>query len=172
MTARPDPDAGPPLGRWVGGGILALIGLLAVLLLVRPAIYSVAAPRGDSNLGVASVSELGGGPILRSVLLAGSHGLLGEARQPNGVALTLVIAQLPGSQVAVLNARSPVDPCPLSITPGGKELTDCGGRRWGLDGLPLGGGTEPPLQRFAASVSQGAVIADLTRPVSGPGARG
>lgn len=170
MTTRPDPDAGPPLGRWIGGGVLALIGLLAILLLVRPAIYSVAAPRGDANLGVASVSELGSGPIVRPVLLAASHGLLGEAPQPNGVAVTLVIVQLPGSQVAVLNARSPVDPCAVTVATGGTELTDCGGRRWGLDGTPLGGGAGPALQRFAATVSQGGVIADLTRPVSGPGA--
>jgi hypothetical protein len=169
VTTRPDPTAGPPIGRWIGGGILALIALLVLLLLVRPAIYSVAAPRGDANLGVASVGELGSGPIVRPVLLAASHGLLGEAPQPNGVAVTLIIAQLPGSQVAVLNARSPLDPCAVTIA-GGTRLTDCGGRRWALDGTPLDGGGEPPLQRFAATVSQGGVIADLTRPVSGPGA--
>jgi hypothetical protein len=169
VTARPDPDAGPPLRRWFGIGVLAVIGLVALLLLVRPLIYTVAEPRGDANLGVASVAELTSGPITRTVLLTQSHGLLGEAPQPNGVSLVLVIARLPGSQVAVVNARSSVDPCAVSIAAGGTELTDCGGRRWALDGSPLDGGDQPALQRFAATVEQGGVIVDLTRPVAGPG---
>ncbi len=170
MSGRPDPNAGPPFGRWIAGGVLGLIGLMAVLLLVRPAIYSVAEPRGDANLGVVAVTDLGRGPVTRTVLLTTSHGLLGETPQPNGVAVTLIIAQLLGSQVAVVNARSPVDPCAVSVTAGATELADCGGRRWGLDGAPLDGGAQPALQRFAAVVEQGGVIVDLTHPVAGPGA--
>jgi hypothetical protein len=170
MSARPDPNAGPPFRRWIGGGLLAIIGLVALLLLVRPLIYSVAEPRGDANLGVASVADLSSGPVLRTVLLTESHGLLGEVAQPNGVSLVLVVARLPGSGVAVLNARSSVDPCAVSITADGAELTDCGGRRWALDGSPLGGDGQPALQRFSATVEQGGVIADLTHPVAGPGA--
>ena len=57
-----------------------------------------------------------------------------------------------------------------SLREGRASLVDCRDRRWGLDGAPLDGGSQPPLQRFAARVDNGAVIADLSRPVAGPGA--
>lgn len=171
---RPDAYEPPPplpLRRAVIGGLIGFAALLVLLLLIRPLIFSVAPPRGDDNLGVASFDEIVAGPISRPVLLTESRGLLGERTQLDGrTAITLIISPLPGSEVAVLNAWSPLDPCPVTIAGDGASLVDCGGRRWATDGAPLGGGSQPPLQRFAASLNNGAVIADLSAPVSGPGA--
>lgn len=171
---RPDAYEPPPpfpLRRALVGGLAGFAGLLVLLLLIRPLIFSVAPPRGDDNLGVASFDEIVAGPISRPVLLTESRGLLGERTQPNGrTAITLIIALLPGSEVAVLNAWSPLDPCPVTVAVDRRSLVDCEGRRWATDGAPLVGGTQPALQRFAASLSNGAVIADLSAPVSGPGA--
>ncbi len=171
---RPDAYEPPPpfpLRRALVGGLVGFGGLLVLLLLIRPLIYSVAPPRGDGNLGVASFDEIVAGPISRPVLLTEPRGLLGERTRPDGrTEITLIISLLPGSEVAVLNAWSPLDPCAVTIADDGASLLDCEGRRWATDGAPLDGGSQPPLQRFAAALNNGAVIADLSVPVSGPGA--
>lgn len=171
MTHRETYEPPPPLPvrRAVVGGLLAFGAVMVLLLLVRPAIFSLAPPRGDTNLGIASFDELVVGPISRPVLLTASHGLLGERVEGERIAITVIIAPLPGSAVAVLNAWSTVDPCPVTVADDARSLTDCDGRRWALDGAPLDGGAQPPLQRFAATLNNGAVIADLSAPVSGPG---
>ena len=88
------------------------------------------------------------------------------------MAITVIVAQLPGSQVSVVNAWSTVNPCAVTIASDAASLVDCDGRAWSLDGQPLDGGAQPALQRFGAELTNGAVIADLTTPVSGPGAPG
>ena len=167
-TYEPPPPL--PVRSAVIGGLLVFAAVMLLLLLVRPAIFSLAPARGDGNLGIASSEELVGGPISRPVLLTESHGLLGERAQGGRTAITVIIATLPGNAVSVVNAWSPIDPCPVTIAPDGASLIDCGGRRWALDGTPLEGGALPSLQRFEARLDSGAVIADLTAPVSGPGA--
>ena len=165
-----DPPPPLPVRRAAIGGIALFVVLIGLALLVRPVIFSLAPPRGDNNLGVASSGELVAGPVSRPVLLTESHALLGERDEGGEVAITLVVSALPGGSVAVVNAWSTVDACAVAIAPDRASLVDCRDRRWGLDGAPLDGGSQPPLQRFAARIDNGAVIADLTTPVSGPGA--
>ena len=167
-----DPPPPLPLRSAVIGGLIAFAAIVGLMLLIRPAIFSLAPPRGDNNLGVASAGELVGGPVSRPILLTESRGLLGERDESGRVAITVIVAQLPGSQVSVVNAWSTVNPCPVTVSDEEHSLVDCDGRAWSLDGQPLDGGPQPALQRFAASVTNGAVVADLTRPVSGPGAGG
>ena len=165
-----EPPPPLPVRRALIGGVLVFGAVMVLLLLVRPAIFSLAPPRGDTNLGIASFEELVAGPISRPVLLTESHGLLGERPEGEQIGITVIIASLPGSTVSVVNAWSPLDPCPVTISPDRASLVDCGDRRWGLDGAPLDGGSQPSLQRFAATLNNGSVLADLSAPVSGPGA--
>lgn len=158
-----------PLRRALVGGALAFVGIMALMLLIRPALFSVAPPRGDGNLGIAAAEDLVAGPISRPILLTEPRGLLGERQEGRNRAITVIVSQLPGGGVAVVNAWSTVDPCAVTVAGNRASLVDCEGRGWGLDGAPLDGGAQPALQRFEASVENGAVIADLTRPVSGPG---
>ncbi len=167
-----DPPPPLPLRSALIGGIIAFVAIVGLMLLIRPAIFSLAPPRGDNNLGVASAGELVAGPVTRPVLLTMSRGLLGERNETGRVAITVIVAQLPGSQVSVVNAWSTVNPCAVTVAAEAASLVDCDGRRWSLDGQPLDGGPQPALQRFAAELTNGAVIADLTTPVSGPGAPG
>ena len=167
-TYEPPPPL--PVRSAVIGGLLVFAVVMLLLLLVRPAIFSLAPARGDGNLGIASAEELVGGPISRPVLLTEPHGLLGERSQAGRTAITVIVAPLPGNAVSVVNAWSPIDPCPVTIAPDDASLVDCGDRRWDIDGTPLEDGGLPSLQRFEARVENGAVIADLSAPVSGPGA--
>ena len=167
-----DPPPPLPLRSAVIGGIIAFLVIVGLMLLIRPAIFSLAPPRGDNNLGVASAAELVAGPVTRPVLLTAPRGLLGERDEGGNVAITVIVAQLPGSEVSVVNAWSTVNPCPVTVADDDRSLVDCDGRAWSLDGRPLDGGPQPALQRFAAALTNGAVIADLTTPVSGPGAGG
>lgn len=169
MTDDYGPSPRPPIRRVIVGGLLGLAAVVLLMLLVRPAIFTLAPPRGDANLGVASVDELFAGPVSRPILLTESHGLLGERAEGGRTAITIIVASLPGGAVAVVNAWSPLDPCAVTIAADENRLLDCAGRAWELDGTPIDE-QDPPLQRFAARVSSGAVIADFTVPVSGPGA--
>ena len=121
-------------------------------------------------LKLTRAEELVAGPVSRPILLTESRGLLGERTEGANLAITVIVSQLPGGKVAVVNAWSPVDPCALTVAEDRASLVDCEGRRWALDGAPLDGGAQPALQRFEASMNSGAVIADLTTPIAGPGA--
>lgn len=167
-----DPPPPLPLRSAAIGGLIGFVAIVGLMLLIRPAIFSLAPPRGDNNLGVASASELVAGPITRPILLTAPRGLLGERDESGRTAITVIVAQLPGSQISVVNAWSTVNPCPVTVAADAASLVDCDGRAWALDGQPLDGGPQPALQRFAASLTNGAVVTDLTQPVSGPGAGG
>jgi hypothetical protein len=145
------------------GCLLGGIGLLAVIFLVRPLIYTLAPPRGDDAVALVAAGTLTG-PTLHTVALVESHGLDGEVTAPDGhVEVTVVVAPAAGGAFTVVNASSPVEEdCPIEVLEG--ALVDCAGRRWGADGAPLGAGV-PPLQRFAAHVESGVIVADMTRPL-------
>ncbi|MDQ6682759.1 MAG: hypothetical protein M3Y88_05725 [Chloroflexota bacterium] len=154
-----------PLRRYALAALLALAGLVAIMLVIRPLIFSLAPARGDANYAVAATAEVAR-PIHRDLLLAASHGLRGERPQEGGhVAISIVVAPLPGGGYSVVNATSPESGCPVTI--GADRLVDCRGRGWTYDGTPIGSG-QPPLQRFPVAVRSGAVIVDFTRPYSAP----
>lgn len=144
----------------VGCLLLAMLGLGAAAL-VRPAIYLLAPPRDDARVIVGTLTELGSGPIARDQLLARSYGHDGELDAGDGRAqIRLIIAPSGFGAAAVLNAESPsAQDCPVEI--GADRLLDCDGRAWTFQGLPVDS-ADPPLQRFAAEIENGAIVADLT----------
>ena len=155
-------DEPVPIRRALLGCLaLVVIGVAAVLL-VRPAIFMLAPPRDDSAVIVATVAQLGDGPIRRDVVLSRSYGHDGEIDAGSGrVQLGLIVAPGPFGATLVLNAASPVaDDCPIEPEVG--RLVDCDDRAWTVDGRPIDA-ADDPLQRFAVEVRDGAVIADLTR---------
>lgn len=149
--------------RTAVGCLLGGIGLLAVIFLVRPLIYTLAPPRGDDAVALVAAGTLTG-PTMHTVALVEPHGLDGEVTAPDGhVEVTVVVSPVAGGAFTVVNASSPVEEgCPLELVEG--TLVDCAGRRWGTDGAPLEAGV-PPLQAFAAHVESGVVVADMTRPL-------
>ncbi|HEX2884115.1 MAG TPA: hypothetical protein VHQ42_06025 [Candidatus Limnocylindria bacterium] len=158
MTIEHEPV---PIRRYAVGCLLIAVLVVAVILLVRPVIFSLAPPRDDSAVIVATAAEAAAGPVRRDVVLARSYGHHGELAAGDGrVQLRLLIGPGPAGGVVVLNAASPAaDDCAVEIDD--DRLTDCDGRAWTLEGIPLDSG-DPPLQRFAATVEDGAVVADLT----------
>jgi hypothetical protein len=159
------PDERLPVARTALGCLAALAAIIGLMLLVRPAIFSLAPPRDDSSVVVASVLEASQGPLQREVVLATSHGLTGERPAGSGrVQLAVVVAPTAAAGYTVVGAASPIEAeCPVELADG--RLIDCGGQHWTLNGEPLDG-THPPLQRFAVTVRDGAVIADLSRPLA------
>jgi hypothetical protein len=142
------------------GGFLVL---LALLLLVRPFIFSLAPPRDDSVYAVATVGDLTGGPIQKDLLLNSPHGLLGEQDSGAHAELAVVISRTVTGQYAVVSSWSPVNDCALTL--GADRVTDCRGVQWTLAGDPFLSG-DPPLQRFPVRIENGAVVVDFTSPVS------
>ena len=144
----------------IGCLLLAILGLGAAAL-VRPAIYLLAPPRDDARVIVGTLTELGSGPIERDQLLARSYGHDGELDAGDGrVQIRLIIAPSGFGAAAVVNAASPLDQdCPVEI--GADRLLDCEGRAWTFQGLPIDS-ADPPLQRFATELENGAIVADLT----------
>lgn len=151
-----------PVGRAaVGCLLIALVGL-GFAALIRPAIFSVAPPRDDTVVIVGTLAEAQTGPILREHLLARSYGHDGEVDAGDGrVQLAVVVAPATFGGVSVVNAASPVaEDCPVVIE--GDRLADCDGRTWTFEGLPIDS-ADPPLQRFPATVTDGAIVVDFTR---------
>ena len=156
-------DEPVPVRRYVVGCLLVAVIGLALALLIRPLIFSLAPARGDSVVTVASVNAVAGAPIRRDVLLTRSYDLDGELDAGDGrVQVGLIIGPSRLGGTAVVNAASPVEEnCAVAI--GADRLVDCEGREWTFDGLPLDS-ADPPLQRFEVDVTDGSVMADLTRP--------
>ena len=145
----------------VGCLLIALVGV-AVALIVRPAIFSLAPPRDDSAVFVATAAEIFDGPVEREVLLSRSYGWAGEREAGDGrTQLNVIVAPAPFAGVAAIAATSPeVANCPVVIGDG--LLNDCEGNAWSYDGTPLETGLVP-LQRFPAEVVGGSVTVDFTR---------
>jgi len=151
----------------IGCGALAVVGIVAVLL-VRPAIFTFAEPRDDSVVTMGTLTAAtSAGPTRHDVILSRSYGWDGEQDAGDGhVQISVIVSPGTLGGLAAVAAASPVDDdCPLEI--GADRLTDCAGRQWTLDGLPLDS-ADPPLDRFPISVDDGTVIVDLTQTLPAP----
>ncbi len=157
-------DEPVPIRRAAVGCLLIALAGLAVALLVRPAIFYFAPPRDDTAVVVATAAEVFDGPVLRDVLLTRSYGWDGERDAGDGrVQLSVIVAPGPFVGVTAVAAASPVtEDCDVVIGPDG--LSDCEGRAWTVDGVPLQTGV-PPLDRFPAEVVAGSVTVDMTRTI-------
>lgn len=150
------------LRRYVIAGLTAAVVVSVILLLVRPFIFSFAGPLDDSNYTVASAVEAKSGPKLVEIVLNESHGLPGEVHRDNRVGLTVVVSPVGTDAFAVVDAWSPVNDCAVRL--GADRLLDCQGVAWTFDGVPLDP-ANASLQAFPTTVSNGAVVADFTRPI-------
>jgi len=157
-------DEPVPIRRAVVGFLLILLGVVAVALIVRPAIFSVAPPRDDSVVTLATASEVTAGPIRREVILARSHGWSGERDVGDGrVQVAVVVASSIAGGISAVNASAPDrDDCPVEI--GADRLTDCDGRAWTYDGIPIDP-ADAPLERIGVEVVSGSVVLDMTGPL-------
>ena len=155
-------DEPVPVRRAVIGCLmLAVLGILVVAL-IRPAILLFADPGDDSAVVVGSVALIGQGPVERGVVLGRSYGWDGEADAGGGrIELTVIVAPGQFAGASTVAAASPLgEACPVEI--GADRLTDCDGREWSLEGLPLDP-ADPPLDRFPTVLEDGNVVVDFTR---------
>jgi hypothetical protein len=157
-------DEPVPIRRAAVGCLLIALAGLAVALVVRPAIFSLAPARDDSAVIVATAAEVFDGPVLRDVLLTRSYGWPGERDAGDGrVQLEVIVAPGPFAGVSAVAAASPVaGKCAIRIGQG--LLTDCEGNAWTLDGTPLETGLAP-LDRFPVEVIGGSVTVDFSRTI-------
>ena len=149
--------------RYAVGFVVALAALVGLTLLVRPLIYSVAPPRDDSVYAVAAVGTVSTIPIVKDVLLNSSHELLGERANGAQAVVRLAISKTLTGEYSVVDAWSPVNDCVLTAKE--DRLTDCKGRSWTFAGAPFTL-TDPPLERFVVRIDNGALVADLTKPIA------
>lgn len=154
-----------PLRRYVVAGVLAAAAIGGLLLLVRPFIFSFAPPLGDANYTVGSATALRSGPALVEILLNESHGIPGEVHRDERVGLTIVVSPVGTDGFAVVDAWSPTNDCALTL--GADRLSDCEGDTWTFTGVPIDA-ADPALLAFPATVRNGAVVVDFTRPMSTP----
>jgi hypothetical protein len=151
-----------PIRRYALVALVGLAAVVAVVLLVRPLIFTFADARDDANYALLAASEADRGPTLLDVLLEESHGLDGETVRDDRFLVRVAIAPLPGTGgYAVVNAWSPVNDCPLEL--GADRLVDCEGEAWTYEGFPFDADHQA-LQAFSSEVRQGAVVVDFTRP--------
>lgn len=155
-------DDPPPIRRAaIGCLVLAIVGF-GFAALVRPLIFSVAPPRDDSVVIVGTLSETATGPIRRTQLLSRSYGYDGELDAGDGrVEIAVIATATQSGGVTVVNAASPDrDDCAVEV--GADRLVDCDGRTWTYEGLPIDS-ADLPLQRFRATIEDGAIVVDFTR---------
>lgn len=152
-----------PLRRAALGCLGLALGLLVAALLVRPTIFFFAPPRDDAAITAATLTEVSAGPIRRDLVLSRSYGWSGEQDAGDGrVQVGVIIAPTPGGSISAVNAASPgrAD-CGIEI--GADRLTDCDGREWTFDGVPIDP-AQRPLEQVGVQVVSGSVELDLTRP--------
>jgi hypothetical protein len=152
-----------PVRRWVVSGVLTALAVGGVLLLVRPFIFTFAEPLDDSNYTVAAAAQAKNGPLLVEIVLNESHDLPGEVHRDERVGLTVVVSAVGTEAYAAVNAWSPTNDCALTL--GADRLTDCAGDSWTFEGVPIDP-ADPALLAFPTTVSNGAVIADFTHPIT------
>lgn len=157
-------DEPVPVRRAAIGCLLVAVTVVALAILLRPAIFNVALPGNDAAVIVATSSEVNDGPIRREIVLSRSHGWSGERDAGDGrVQVAVIVApSATFGGVSAVNAASPGRAeCPIEI--GADRLIDCEGRAWTFEGVPLDP-ADPPLERFGAEVVSGSVVVDMTRP--------
>lgn len=157
-------DEPVPIRRAAVGCLLVALTVVALALIVRPAIFSVAPPRDDAAVIAATATEVAAGPIRRDLVLSRSHGWSGERNAGDGLVQVAVILA-PSSDfggVSAVNAASPgqVD-CPVEIA--ADRLVDCDGRAWTFDGFPIDA-ADDPLERIGVELASGSVVLDMTGP--------
>lgn len=151
-----------PIGRYAVTILLGLALLVAVLLLVRPFIFTFAEARDDRNYPVIAAAEVDDGPRAVEIVLNDSHGLLGEVVRDERVGFTVIVAPVPGGEgFTAVGAWSPVNDCPVVIA--ADRLRDCADVAWTWAGVPLDA-ADPPLQAFPTDERNGAVVVDFTAP--------
>jgi hypothetical protein len=155
-------DEPVPLRRAAVGCLLVAVTVVALALIVRPAIFSVAPPRDDGAVIAATATEVAAGPIRRDLVLSRSYGWSGELDAGDGLVQVAVILA-PSSSfggVSAVNAASPgrVD-CPVEIA--ADRLVDCDGRAWTFDGFPIDP-ADASLERIGVDVVSGSVVLDMT----------
>ena len=156
-------DEPVPIRRAAVGCLVIVVAVVAGALIVRPAIFSVAPPRDDSVVTIATASEVNTGPTRRDVILSRSRGWSGERGAGDGrVQLAVILAPSTGG-ISAVNAATPGrDDCPVEI--GADRLTGCDGRAWTFDGTPIDS-ADPALERIAVEVTSGSVVLDMTAPL-------
>ena len=154
-----------PIRRAAVGCLLVTVTLVVIALVVRLAILSAAPPRDDSVMTIAAVGEVTDGAIRRDLILSRSRGWSGERDSGDGrVQVAVIVSPSTGRGVAAVNAASPGrDDCPVEI--GADRLSDCDGRAWTFEGIPIDP-TDPPLERIAVDVTSGSVVLDMTAPLT------
>jgi len=153
-----------PIGRYVVAGLLVAAAVSGFLLLTRPLLFILAPPLDDTNYRVTSTAQADNGPVRVEVLFNEPHGYPGELRRDEQAGLFVIVAPV-GPAFSVVNAWSPTHDC--AVTLGADRLLDCEGDSWTFSGVPIDP-ADPPLQGFPTRVNNGAVVADFTRPMSGP----
>ncbi len=148
------------VGRYLFAALMGTAVLVALLLIARPLLFTMAPPLDDTNYTVVAVSQVTDGPIVRQLLLNESHGWAGELVRDERTQISVIIAPLTIGGFSVVGAWSPTNDCPVEI--GADRLRDCTGDAWTFDGVPLDA-TDPSLQAFPTTVNNGAVTVDFTR---------
>jgi len=155
-------DEPVPIRRAAIGCLLVALAGVAIALIVRPAIFTFSEPRDDGAVIVATVAEAQAGPLRRDVVLSRSYGWDGEQDSEDGrVQLAIIVGPSRFGGLSAVAAASPLsEDCPVEIA--ADRLTDCDGRSWTFEGLPIDA-ADPPLDRFPVEVVAGSVTVDLTR---------
>ena len=153
-------DDAVPIRRALIGFALIVALVVVLMALVRPAIFTLAPPRDDASVVVATLTDVTAGPERVDVVLRRSYGWAGERDAGDGRVQVGVIVGPTTTGIAAVNATSPVQ-ADCEVTIGADRLTDCGGRSWTFGGLPIDP-ADPPLERFPIRVDAGTVIVDFT----------